>query len=227
MLLFASTRSILNDSTMPDVANTFKYALLLILLGLAGLTACSRPTQIESTWHEPARSSRLFDKVLVVGISENARQRRRFENTMTAKLEKAGVVALASNRLMDKDAEPNQENVGKVVESTGATAILISRLVSHDVTSSEVEERTEIKTRRRSDTPVVDFFQYDYEEYDEAAYLVVKSTVSLSTDLYATRNGKLIYSIATTTFDKETGFEILDEVTTAIVSQLQRDDLIL
>jgi len=51
--------------------------------------------------------------------------------------------------------------------------------------------------------------------------------VSLSTDLYATRNGKLIYSIATTTFDKETGFEILDEVTTAIVSQLQRDELIL
>ena len=64
------------------------------------------------------------------------------------------------------------------------------------------------------------------EEYDESAYLVVKSTVRLSTELFETRDGKLAYSIDTTTFDKESDFEILDDLTTAIVDQLQRDDLI-
>ena len=210
---------------MSEVSSVANFPVILMLLGLAGLTACSRPTQIESTWHEQTRSSRLFDKVLVVGISENHRQRRRFENTLVAKLETAGIVAVASNRSMDSAAELNQDNVGKVVESTGATAIMISRLVSHDVTSKEVEERTEIKTRRKSDKPL-DFFSYEYDEYDEAAYLVVKSTVRQSTDLYETRNGKLVYTIDTTTYDKETGFEILDEVTTAITRQLQKDGLI-
>ena len=168
----------------------------------------------------------MFDKVLVVGVSESARERRRFENTLTAKLEKAGVIAAPSHRSMQADADLNQEIVASAIESTGATAVMITRLVSHDVTSKEVEERTEIKTRRRSDAPVVDFFRYDYEEYEEAAYLVVKSTVSLRTDIYETRNGKLTYSIDTTTFDKETSFEILDEVTTAIVGQLRNDGLV-
>jgi len=40
------------------------------------------------------------------------------------------------------------------------------------------------------------------KEYEEAAYLIVKSTVSLSTDLYETRGGKLVYPIDTNTFDK-------------------------
>ena len=210
---------------MPEISPAANFPVLIILLGLAGLTACSRPTQIEATWHEPSRSSWLFNKVLVVGISENHRQRRRFENTMVAKLETAGVTAIASYRSMDIDTELNQDNVATVVESVGANGILISRLVSHDVTGQEVEERTEIKPRRKSDTPL-DFFRYDYDEYEEAAYLVVTSTVSLRTDLFETREGKLVYSIDTTTFDKESGFEILDEVTTAIVTQLKRDELI-
>jgi hypothetical protein len=36
---------------------------------------------------------------------------------------------------------------------------------------------------------------------------------------------KLVYTIDTTTYDKETGFETLDEVTTAIARRLQRDGL--
>lgn len=213
---------------MAEFSPVTRLLLLLILLGLIGLTGCTKPTQIESTWHEPTRSSRLFEKVLVVGVSDNARQRRRFENTLVAKLEKAGVSALASHGEMDVETEFNQDNVSDAVESTGATAILISRLVGQDVTSEEIEERTEIKANRRSDNrPVVDFFSYDYEEYEESAYIVVKRTVSLSTALYGTRNGKLVYSIDTTTFNKESEFEILDEVTTAIVDQLQRDELIL
>lgn len=210
---------------MAEFSFAAKSTLCLTLLGLAGLSACSRPTQIESTWHEPVRSSRLFDTVLVLGISENARQRRRFENTMVMKLEKVGVTAVASHHSMDPDVELGRDTVAKVVESTNATAVMVTRLVSHDVTSEEVEERTEIKTRRRSDTPL-DFFRYDYDEYQEEAYLVVKSTVRLNTDIFQTVNGKLIYTIETTTYDKETGFEILDEVTTAIIRAMQKDGLI-
>ena len=86
---------------------------------------------------------------------------------------------------MDSGVNLNRENVAKVVDPTGATAILVTRLVSHEITGEQVDERTEIKTRRKTDTPL-NFFRYDFDEYDEAAYLVIKSTVQLTTDMFET-----------------------------------------
>ncbi len=190
------------------------------------MSACTQPTTVSSTWHELKQNpARPYDKILVVGVSDDSNQRRRFENMMLDQLKTSGTRAWASHQSMQPGSTVNRDNITAVITRTGATAVIVTRLVNQQVSADEINARTGHKTRRKNDSPV-DFFRYDYDEYEEPAYLVVKSTVTLSTDLYDTKNDQLLYSIETTTFDKESGAQIIDAATSAIVRRLRRDGFV-
>lgn len=196
---------------------------LIVALAASMLAAaCSRPTQVDSGWDESRAGSGPYNNILVVGVTESSRQRRRFENTLAKKLEKDDVNVWASNQVMPEKTELNSDSVAAAVSAQAANIVIVTRLVNSEIRTKQVPERTEIKTNRRRGS-VVDFVRYDYDEYEESAYIEVRSTVSVLTDVYDTKNGKLIYQMKTTTFDKETDFEILDELTTAIVRRLRKD----
>jgi len=197
-----------------------------VIAAIIALSACARPTAVSSTWQEHRQSpAHPYDKILVVGISDDSNQRRRFENLMLSRLQKSGTTAWASHQAMQPGTALNRETVAALVEQTGATAVIVTRLADQKISADKVDARTGHKTRRKSANPV-NFFRYDYDEYEEPAYLVVKNTVSLTTDLYETKEGRLLYSIETTTYDKESGLEIIDEATSAIVGRLRRDGLV-
>jgi hypothetical protein len=192
---------------------------------LATLAACSRPTDVVSTWHLQQSDGGPYRTILVVGVADDGGERRRFENAMTAALAGLGIAARASNREMPAEAPLNRDSIAGVVKATGADAVLVTRLVSHEVATQEVDARTGVKVNPKGQN-VYDFFRYDYDEYEESAYLVVKSTVRLSTDFYEARQGELVYTLETTTYDKESGAEIITEVTEAVAGRLKRDGLV-
>jgi hypothetical protein len=223
------------SSTTRVSASLIATALLIFNLG-----ACSQPTRVSTTWHEQSAPSRPYAKILVVGVSESSGQRRRFENAMKTALERAGNTAWASHRMMPSDEPLERESVAKIVDSTGASAIAVTRLENHEVTGEEVELKTgaRAKTDQRKAT---EFFQYDYnvqtndvtqhdygdnDSYEKAGYMVMKNTVTLSTDIYETSQGNLVYTVATTTYEKESEHEIVDEATRSIVKRLKTDGLI-
>jgi hypothetical protein len=187
------------------------------------VSGCGRSTKVESGWEPALVGSGPYNNILIVGVTESSRQRRRFENTLAKKLERDGVNIWASNQVMPENEELNRDTVAAAVKERAAAIVIVTQLVNAEVSTKEVPERTEIKTNRKRGGSVIDFVRYDYDEYEESAYIEVRSTVSLLTDVYETDNGKLIYQMKTTAFDKETDFEILDEVTSAIVKRL-RDD---
>jgi hypothetical protein len=195
-------------------------------IALAALLGCSQPTRVTSTWAEQEPpDSRTFEKILVVGVTTNANRRRSFEDAVVDHLKARGNNAWASSRVMDVSATLDRESIGQAAESVGADALIATRLISRKVVAEEVDSRTGVKTQRKTGN-VVDFFRYDYNEYEEPAYVIPKNTVVLSTDLYETRQGTLIYSLETTTYDKETIYDIIEEVSAAITSRLSRDKLV-
>jgi len=201
----------------------YRAAVIAVIIALS---ACARPTAVSSTWQEIRQSpAHPYDKILVVGISDDSNQRRRFENLMRSRLQKPGTTVWASHQSMQPGSALNRAAVTALAEQTGATAVIVTRLADQQISTEQIEARTGHKTRRKSENPV-NFFHYDYDEYEEPAYLVVKNTVSLTTDLYETKEGRLLYSIETTTYDKESGMEIIDEATSAIVGRLRRDGLV-
>lgn len=200
----------------------------ILTLSIA-LSACSRPTAVSPTWQEQPSSDALkaapFDRVIVIGISQNSNQRRRFENEMTARLKNSGTTAWPSYTSLEPGAAINRENVLKATEKLSANAVLVTRLANNKVSTKDVDERTEVESTPESQTPI-GIFRRDYKEYEEPGYVVVKYNVSLISEFYAVKGAQLLYSIETTTYDKETEFDVLDDVTKAISKQLRKDGLI-
>lgn len=144
---------------------------------------------------------------------------------MAARLGTSKVRAWTSLREMGAETVLSRETVGPAVRKLDADAVLVTRLVNQEISTETVDGRTGHKTRRKTDK-AIDIFRYDYDEYEEPAYIVVKNTVSLTTDLYETSDGKLLYSVDTTTYEKESGLDVIDEVAAAISKQLRKDNLI-
>ncbi len=198
-------------------------SFMLLALVMAGLTGCSRPTRVDTTRY--SKPEHTYSRILVVGLSNDLTRRYRFETTMTAALRRTGNEAWASSAILDSGVDLTPETVRAAAQQVDADALLITRLVNQRVKTTEIEGRTRVKTRRKNETPL-DFFRYDYNEYDEPGYVLLSSDVELRTDFYATSDGRLIETIDTLTYEKETEFEVLNEATSAIVRQLRRDRLV-
>ncbi len=133
------------------------------------LTGCSTTT-IDSEWVADQAGARTYRKILVVGVSEDFDRRRSFENFVVNALQNSGNTAWPSSRLMESETSLDQDAIRAAVKTSGADAILVTRLVERSVTADEVDARTGVKTQRK-EGGLVNLFRYDYNEYEEPAYI--------------------------------------------------------
>lgn len=202
-----------------------RVAILAVLLPALLLAGCAKGTKVSPVRHEKRPAEAPYKKVLVVGVTPNEGLRWRWERIMAQTLEDNGMTAWASVKEMGYDTPLNRDNVVVAVRKTEADAVLVSRLLRQDVAPKGVDARKEAKKKRR-DQYAVDFFRYDYEEIEIPSYTLLTSTVEIATDLYETTEGRIVYSLNTITYQKQTEWEVLDEVTIAIAKRLRKDKMI-
>jgi hypothetical protein len=101
-------------------------AAVVVCLALA---ACAS-TRLVNQWQAPEYGGAGFDKILVIGISEEAGNRRAFEDVMTRKLAERGVEAIPGYRVLPRtDAAADEPTLLDAVRDSGADAVLMTRLV--------------------------------------------------------------------------------------------------
>lgn len=188
------------------------------------VSACAQPVKVASDWHGE-RAGLPAARVLAVAVTPELNSRRRFEDLMVQRVNSENTRAWASSRKMDTQAPLERATVQEAIDGTGAQIVIVTRLVNADLDVRETGERGSVRIRRRHDTPL-DFFRYDYEITERDIYLVPTASVSLSTDAYDVRSGKLLYSVDTVIPPRETRLEIMSEAAQAIADRLRRDGLI-
>jgi len=206
---------------LPALAGT--VTLALIAAGCA-----TRPT-VESAWHQPQAALAPYHNVLVIAVSPNSRLRRSFEEALVELLDSASTSAHSAVTI-GPAAEPlSRESVTGMVASTGADAVLVTRLVSRKVRLDESDARVGVKTRSPSSLQnpnLVELFTLDYNEYEEPGELTARSTAVLESSLYATRDGQLVYSATITAKFDEGSDDVIGLVTEAIARRLRADGVV-
>lgn len=210
-------------NSLPRIS--YRAVVLALLLATFVLAACTKGTKVSPVRHEKRPAEAPYKRVLVVGVTPNEGLRWRWERTMAQTLQDNGLAAWASVKEMGYDTPLNRDNVVLAVRKTEADAVLVSRLLRQDVAPRGVDARKEAKKKRR-DQYAVDFFRYDYEEIEIPSYTLLTSTVEIATDLYETTEGRIVYSLNTITYQKQTEWEVLDEVTVAIAKRLRKDRMV-
>lgn len=195
------------------------------------LAACGASTSVTSQWREPKATGIPFVHVLVVGISPDSRARRGFEQELSRLVNARGSRASASIVAGQATAPLTPESVAEMARSTGADAILITRIVNRKVALEEEEARVRVKTQQPGSLSggpgLVELFSLSYNEYEEPGELSAKSTAVLESSLYEAGNGgRLVYSLTTTARFTEDRDDVIAAVASAIAGQLRRDGLI-
>jgi hypothetical protein len=209
-------------------ASRSSVVLLALLLG-----GCMSATHVRSTWHEPEGSRGPYGKILVIGVSDIAKRRRSFEESMIGDITSSQTRGWSSLRQMGASQPINRETLTPIVKALGADAVLVTRLVSRKVIPNETESRTEMQSRQQAPSDlnnpdnIARLFTYQYQEHEEPGELRARSQVIVDTQLYeANDGGKLVYSMTVDTTFTETEGDVMAEISTAIANRLRADNLI-
>jgi hypothetical protein len=96
--------------------------LLVVAFGLAGCAA----TQFVSQWGNDQFAGKRFDRILVVGVVNDASLRRQFEDDFVRQAAARGVAAVQSYRFLPNDGPQPEPELDRAVRESGADAVLVS-----------------------------------------------------------------------------------------------------
>ncbi len=122
--------------------------------------------------------------------------------------------------------EISRDSIVEIVETENFDAVLVTRLVDLDIQIERREGRSTAQAQRRDDLPLVDFFRYDYVEYQDPMTSTTVRTVVLVTDLYNVADESKVWSVESTSIQKDGVYELINDISGALASALTRDNLI-
>jgi hypothetical protein len=97
--------------------------------------------------------------------------------------------------------------------------------LNRDIAAQSKTGSAATKSIRKSEG-AMQLFRYDYEELNEPAILSVGVSVKLSSEVFDTDTGDLVWAIESNISKKDMTDRIVDEAVTIIVRRLQKDSLI-
>lgn len=192
----------------------------LVLLG------CSTSDRVVRLYEDPEFVGGPFTNILVVGVHEDADARRRFESGVASSIREGGTSATPSLNFMRSTDEISRDSIVEIVERESFDAVLVTRLVDLNVQVERREGRSTAQAQRRDDLPLVDFFRYDYVEYQDPMTTTAVRTVVLLTDLYNVADESKVWSVESTSIEKESVFDLFNGIADALAGALAADDLI-
>jgi hypothetical protein len=200
-------------------AATICAGLILLLAG------CATPVQVVKTFADPGYAQAAFSDVLVIGVAGSYDNRALFERTMAAQLSSMGIAGTAYYTVIGRNQPITRSDVSNAVQARGFDSVLLTRVVSQEVSASE-KRGASTATATRKDDGVVDLFRYDYEVFSNPGTINIAHTVVLSTELYSATDEKRIWAIETTISAKENVSLLIDDAVVQIVGQLRKDKMI-
>ena len=104
----------------------FSRAVTLIPLLL--LFSCAS-TQFTSTWIDSKYKGRFLNNVMVIGVSENQRNRRIFEDEFVRQFKSHGVEAVSSAEVISHDKELNKDTIETEARKLGVDEIFVTHKI--------------------------------------------------------------------------------------------------
>jgi hypothetical protein len=204
---------------------------------VAGVAGCASQTSVSGQWAEGAPRDRTFNRVLVVGVSPNLRQRCAFERYLVNQIGNGSTQAFASCDSMEpSQREPlTRESIDKAVARQQADAVVATVLVTK---SMQVDQGGSRDTRGTAGYKATDagwsegyYGVYGvpviYGEFQATdAISTLNADVTVESRLYATQGPALVYTLKTTARGIESRDEGFAALTMPIADRLRADRLI-
>lgn len=177
-------------------ARALQLALAVVILG-----GCAA-TQIISQWGNEQFVGKRFNRILVVGIVNDASLRRQFEDDFVRQAATRGIPAVQSYRYLPNDGPQPEAELDRAVKESGADAVLVSVVRA-------VEQQTTISPGVGPPPPPFGFGYWGFYNWGwGGAYLppriIQYNVIFIETQLHSVTPETLVWSGTTRTTDPST-----------------------
>jgi hypothetical protein len=209
-----TTRAFVEDEPMTTWtrAATLVAGMMLIVSGCASLT-------VDSTWRDPTYQGPPFVNVLVVGSTDDAENRRIFEDSIVSELKNRGVNAVASHTLIPRERDITRDKVVEAVKASGSDSVLSTRLVG-------IETRATRVSVAQSGAANIDLYSYYSPLESQPTVQQDYQIVNLETNLFDGKTGKMVWWGRSQTFPTENIRQLSRELGAAVIRSLKAANLL-
>lgn len=199
-------------------------SMFLTIAALFILTSCAT-TKLTGVYKDSAYTGGVLKSVMVVGVAENPRNRRVFEQFFAEQFKNNGVKAFASSDIILRGQELNKDTVKGTAEKLGAEAVLVTHLVS-------VGEKEEYIPPTYASVPgpqhahLGRHYTGVYATVHQPGYYATNKYVRLENNLYETKTEKLIWSSSSETINPVSVNETIEELCKVVMKSLRDHQLI-
>ena len=195
------------------LSRSARFCLLGLLVGFLACGCAGTRTQEVEVYAPPP--SQPFAKFLVVGVHEDGRIRRLFENAFVATLAGHGVEGVQSYRFIFEERALNRPNVLRAVQESGADAVITVRVVD-----AEFQPQTARPVQREN-------LEFDlFSENPERRLLPRSDKVTLRTNVYQSANRQLVLTATSRVVSPDSVESIGQELCQNTVEELAKGKFI-
>jgi hypothetical protein len=163
---------------------------------------------------------------LVVGVSDEERVRRSFEDEFVKRLKEIGIEGVASAAAIPSDQKLEKKAIVSAVERFGVDAVLVTHLIGVDKKETYHQPSTYYRPSPYHYGGYYGYYGNVYSYVHSPGYYTTHVTVRLETNLYEAETEDLIWSGKSETLDPESKPEMIDSVINVVVKNLQKDKLL-
>ncbi|MCA1766233.1 MAG: hypothetical protein LC633_08340 [Desulfobulbaceae bacterium] len=204
------------------------YRILLASLLLA-LGACAA-TRLQGAWINTDYQGNGFQKILILGLSENETYRRVFENAMSHGFNQRGISAEPGYTLFPEQ-RPDQKTIAREISAQGFDAMMISQVTGKNTRQVYYPGETYYLRDPYFMPPLRQRYWYDYyyrsyEIVREPGYVHTYKTVTVQSNIYDTQSEELIWSAVSETVVDGNIESAINSLVDTLIGKLDKMDLL-
>ena len=198
--------------------------ILITIFSSIFFTSCGPTTEIIGEWSEDEYKTGSIDKLLILGIVDQKKPllKRKFEDGLVDAFKGGGIDAVASMDYIPYDEIIDSTTFEKYFNEMELDAVLVSRLVGLD------KERR-VQAGYAYVIPYNSYYGFYGHYYasikyaNTSSYLSKNVVVVLETNLYETKDKKLIWSGISETLDPDKASDVINSLGAALVYKLSSE----
>ncbi|MBW1840598.1 MAG: hypothetical protein JRI75_02230 [Deltaproteobacteria bacterium] len=203
---------------------TFTLITSLVVISLLFFLSCA-PSKLTSTWKSDTYTGGPLKNVMIIGITENVKNRKVFETAFTNTFIKNGVQAIPSYTVIPDIKDINEERVVSEAEKKEINAVFVTHVLG--LKAEEVFYKPLGYDPRSQYRPTVGNYINVAKDYvtSPMQYTQVEE-VQLESLLFDRETQEMIWSVSSDTYRPDSVKEVIDRLATNVMKSLRESQLI-
>lgn len=196
---------------MQNLIKIFSSLLLSLII-----FSCSSSTKMTDVYVDESFSGTEFKKILVLGLTTSEWKRKVYENEFRSQLIAHNVEVLTAWQELPKGEQLNRETFEKYFKDKNVDAVLVA------IEGGESTDKTLYSGGGSSHVYVgfYGFYASTASYYFNSEFLAEEKIVHMRTNLYETKDAKLIWSAKSQSYEPKNTGDVVKAVSRNVVNEL-------